>query len=152
MVGTGSRTPCAGEPLRATQGAHDTGAGANDDCASFYPRFEPFPYIIFLGLYGSEPPPGQAREQKNVNLQKQKRSTSKTLTRVSFGFRRLVETDTTKGTVRVAKSDRFGRRSTVRTPAHELHRRPNLPQHRHGSGPNDDNGTAGATGLAATCD
>ena len=45
-----------------------------------------------------------------------------------FGLRRLVEIDTTKGTERVAKRDRFGRRSTVRTPAHELHRRPNLPQ------------------------
>ena len=30
----------------------------------------------------------------------------------------------TKCIARVAKSDRFGRRSTVRTPAHELHRRP----------------------------
>ena len=50
-----------------------------------------------------------------------------------FGLRRLVEIDTLKGTERVAKSGRLGRRSTVRTPAHELHRRPNLPQNRHGS-------------------
>ena len=57
--------PC--EPFRAIQGAHATDTGARGNCASLFPRFEPFPF------FGSEPPPRQPRGQKikkNVNPQK----------------------------------------------------------------------------------
>ena len=52
-----------------------------------------------------------------------------------FGLGRLVEIDTTKGVAGVAKGDRFGRRSTVRTPAHELSTAETklIPQNGHGS-------------------
>ena len=67
-LGSGRAPGRPGEPSRAIQGAHDTEAGARGNCASLFPRFEPFPF------FGSEPPPGQPREQKikkkNVNLKK----------------------------------------------------------------------------------
>ena len=63
-----------------------------------------------------------------------------------FGLRRLVEIDTPKWIARVAKSDRFGRRSTVRTPVHTSSTA-NQTYPKTDTGPNDDNGTAGATGL-----
>ena len=63
-----------------------------------------------------------------------------------FGLRRLVEIDATKGTASVAKSDRFGRRSTVRT---HLHTSSTADQTypKTDTGPDDNNGTAGATGI-----
>ena len=65
-----------------------------------------------------------------------------------FGLRRLVETDSTKCIARVAKSDRFERRSTT---FEHLHTSSTADQTypQTDTGPDDDNGiyTAGATGI-----
>ena len=62
-----------------------------------------------------------------------------------FGLGRLVEIDSTKGTARVAKSGPFW----ADRPFEHLHTSSTAHQTypKTDTGPNDDNGTAGATGL-----